>query len=431
MKLFIASGIFHPEPGGPATYLHELLPALLERGWDIRALTYSDAPPSGGWARTAYPVTRIERESLPVRTLRYAAAARPLLAWADVVYLHTLGLPLWGSRRAPRIVKIVGDLAWERAIRKGWIAPTEDIDLFQTRRYGLPVMLDKAARARDARSMDAVIVPSEYLKRMVVGWGVDAARVHVIYNALPDSNSPHPLSPPLQGGEEGQTPSAVPLPPQIAAEVRKSDALSPSPLGRGVGVRAAHAEGVSATILTAGRVLPWKGVDRLIEALALANARGLRVGLRVAGDGTELARLQALAERLCVTDQVEFLGRVGRAELAALMRAADYVALYSGYEGLSHTLLESLREGTPVIASDKGGNPEVVQHGVNGLLVPYYPDQPEQAARALADALETACRPGMREGLAAGTSLGMERFSFARMVEATAEVLARAAESQA
>ncbi len=53
------------------------------------------------------------------------------------------------------------------------------------------------------------------------------------------------------------------------------------------------------------------------------------------------------------------------------MKAADYVALYSGYEGLSHTLLESLRAGTPVIASDKGGNPEVVQHGINGLLVPY------------------------------------------------------------
>jgi glycosyltransferase involved in cell wall biosynthesis len=390
LKLFIASGIFHPEPGGPATYLHELLPALLERGWDIRALSYSDAAPVGGWPRTPYPVTRIERALLPIRTLRYAAAARPLLAWADVVYIHTLGLPLWGSHRAPRIVKIVGDLAWERAIRNGWIAPTEDIDLFQMRRYGLPVMLDKAARARDAAAMDAIIVPSEYLKRMVVGWGVDAAKVHVIYNALPVSPN---------------TPEAVPsAPPKLTGEMQ-------------------------AVILTAGRLLPWKGVDRLIEALALAKADGLRVGLRVAGDGSELAALQALAERLGVADQVEFLGRVGRVALASLMRAADYVALYSGYEGLSHTLLESLREGTPVIASDKGGNPEVVQHGVNGLLVPYFPDQPEKAARALADALQAACRPGAREQFAARTSIGMERFSFARMVEATAALLENSVES--
>jgi glycosyltransferase involved in cell wall biosynthesis len=390
LKLFIASGIIHPEPGGPATYLHELLPALLERGWDIRALSYSDAVPSGGWPPTPYPVTRIERASLPVRTLRYAAAARPLLAWADVVYIHTLGLPLSGSRRAPRVVKIVGDLAWERAIRKGWIAPTEDIDLFQTRRYTLPVMLDKAARARDARSMDAVIVPSEYLKRIVIGWGVDPAKVQVIYNALP--HSPHPS--PSGRGESG---------------IMRLD-----PLTRGAG---------SAVILTAGRLLPWKGVDRLIEALALANQDGLQVCLQVAGDGPELARLQTLTEMLGVSDQVEFLGRVGRVELAALMRAADYVALYSGYEGLSHTLLESLREGTPVIASDKGGNPEVVRHGVNGLLVPYFPAQPDKAARALADALADACRPGAREQFAAATHIGMERFHFTYMVEATAAVL--------
>ncbi len=76
------------------------------------------------------------------------------------------------------------------------------------------------------------------------------------------------------------------------------------------------------------------------------------------------------------------------------MKAADYVALYSGYEGLSHTLLESLRAGTPVIASDKGGNPEVVQHGINGLLVAYA--NAAISAEALADAIREALRPGVR-----------------------------------
>ena len=53
------------------------------------------------------------------------------------------------------------------------------------------------------------------------------------------------------------------------------------------------------------------------------------------------------------------------------MMAADGLALYSGYEGLSHTLLECLQLGTPVLASDKGGNPELVRDGVNGVLVPH------------------------------------------------------------
>lgn len=377
MKLFIASGIFHPEPGGPATYLHELLPELVKRGWDVRALTFSDQPHAD--LRYPYPVTRILRRALPLRMADYARAARSLLAWADVTYIHTLGLPLYGARNAPRLVKIVGDVAWERAVRKGWIAPSEDIDDFQTRGYGWRVMLDKARRAREARAMDGLIVPSEYLKRMVVGWGVDAAKVQVIYNALP--------------------------PDTVAPELTQAEA------------RARLGWTDAPTVLTVGRLLPWKGVDHLIAALR----RVPDVRLVVAGDGDILPALRAQAADAGVGERVMFAGRVSREQMPVYMKAADYLALYSGYEGLSHTLLESLRVCTPVIASDKGGNPEVVLHGVNGLLVPYV------NVEALATALQDAFRPGRREALAANSNAGMERFDFGRLVEETAGALKAAA----
>src|SRR5687768_284293 len=181
-RLFVASGIFHPEPGGPATYLYELLPELQRRGWDVRALAYGESPLHD----YPYPLARIPRRALPVRIAQYALAAYPLLKWANVAYLHTLGLPLIGGQ-APRVVKIVGDQAWERAVRKGWIAHNEDIDDFQTGQYGSKTEAGKAARSREVRAMQGVIVPSEYLKRMVVGWGVDESKVRVIYNALPDA----------------------------------------------------------------------------------------------------------------------------------------------------------------------------------------------------------------------------------------------------
>ena len=371
MRLLIASGIFHPEPGGPATYLHELLPELLKRDWEIRALSFGDA--TGG--SYPYPLTRIPRTSLPTRTLQYARAARPLLKWADVTYLHTLGLPLYGDHHAPRIVKIVGDLAWERAVRKGWIAPTEDIDAFQTKRYGLMAEIGKANRAREAARMDGVIVPSEYLKRLVLGWGVDERRIRVIYNALPPAET---------------------LPTMTQREARKTLKLDAAP-----------------TILTVGRLLPWKGVDHLITALQYSED----VRLIVAGDGDILPALQAQAQWIGVAERVTFLGRVSREQMPVYMRAADYVALYSGYEGLSHTLLESLRVGTPVIASDKGGNPEVVRHGVNGLLVPYV------NVEALTDAIRVAFLPGKRDQLAAKSQIGMERFTFAHLVEETDKAL--------
>ena len=116
-RLLIASGIFHPEAGGPATYLHELLPALQERGWEVRVIAYGDAPTAG----YPYSIKRISRRVLPVRISHYAQVARPLLQWADLVYVHTLGLPLIGGA-VPRVLKIVGDQAWERAIRRAWVA---------------------------------------------------------------------------------------------------------------------------------------------------------------------------------------------------------------------------------------------------------------------------------------------------------------------
>ncbi len=367
-KLFVASGIFHPEPGGPATYLRELLPELQARGWDIRALTFSDSAEARG---EPYEVTRIVRQSFPLRMARYAAAARPLLAWADLVYVHLLGLPLVGDRHAKRVIKIVGDLSWERAVRRGWIAPTEDIDVYQTRRYGLAANADRARLSREARTYDGVIVPSEYLKRLVVGWGVPEERVRVIYNALPPDMS---------------------VPEISQHEARAQLGLPEGPL-----------------VLTVGRVLPWKGVDHLIAALADVPD----VQLAVAGDGPALGEAQALAASTDGGRRVTFLGRVARDQMPLYMKAADYVALYSGYEGLSHTLLESLRVGTPVIASDKGGNPEVVQHGVNGLLVPYV------HIEALAAALREAFTPGKRDDLAANHNVGMERFAYSRLIDQT------------
>lgn len=374
-RLFVAAGIFHPESGGPATYLYELLPEFQKLGWQPRVVTYG----AGDTSAYPYPVTRIPRRPLPIRLAHYGLAAFPLLRWADLVYVHTLDLPLIGGK-AKSVVKMVGDQAWERAIRKGWIPPTEDIDTFQTTDYGRVVSTQKAARARQMQAMDGVIVPSQYLKRMVAGWGVDEAKINVVYNALP----PHMMSAPQAGS--GLTQS----------EARKQLNLPDAP-----------------TVLTAARLTAWKGVDHLISALE----RIPDVRLIVAGEGELLDSLKAQASASGLSGRVTFLGKISRDQLAIYMKAADYLALYSGYEGLSHTLLESLLAGTPVIASDKGGNPEVVSHNVNGLLVPYVD------VDALTDALEAAFRSGERERLAANSQIGMERFQFATMVKHTSDVL--------
>lgn len=367
-RLFVASGIFHPEAGGPATYLYEVLPELQARGWDIALLTFG----AGDTTAYPYPVRRIARTLLPVRYTRYALAGMSLGRGADVVYQHTTDLPLLGVR-APRVLKVVGDPAWERCIRKGWIPPTLNIDDFQAHATTGIVGQQIASRNRQVQAMSHIIVPSAYLRQMVIGWGVPAERVQVIYNALP--------------------PAPATLPTR--EEARAQWGLSQERI----------------TLLTAARLTPWKGVDYLIQALAqLPNYE-----LLVAGDGEDLPRLQALAQPL--GERVRFLGRLPREALYGAMRAADYFALYSGYEGLAHTLLESLRVGTPLIASAKGGNVEVVTDGVNGLLVPY------ANLDALIATLQRAQDGAQRARLATQTAHGLERFTFSHMVEATHNAL--------
>lgn len=367
-NLMIAAGIFHPESGGPATYLKEILPALQAKEWDVSVLTYGN----DAQASYPYPVQRIPRQPLPIRLLRYRLASQSNAQKADLIYAHTIDLPVaWGDKK--RIIKIVGDQAWERCIRKGWIPPTTDIDSFQHTTYSWLVDRQQASRSKQVQAFDAVIVPSHYLKQMVIGWGIPAEHVHVVYNAMP---------PAIDG---------LPADKQIAREQLAWDDMP--------------------TIVTAARLTPWKGIDHLIQAVK--QIKGVR--LIVAGDGSEMERLSALAEP--VADRVHLLGRVPREKLYTMMQAADYFALYSGYEGLPHTILEALRAGTPIIASDKGGNPEVVQDGINGLLVPYVD------VDALTQTIRKAIQPDLQHKLASQTHIGMERFTFDTMVTQTDKIL--------
>ena len=365
-KLFVASGIFHPEPGGPATYLKAILPALQEAGWQPRVLTFGDSQS----ADYPYPVTRIAREAYPLRQVIYAIAAKRHLDWADLVYAHTIDLPLWGGRHRPRVIKIVGDQAWERCIRKRWIPPDMSVDEFQAYRDDPRVRWQKRSRLRQVAAMDAVIVPSRYLKRMVISWGIDPSKIHVIYNSLP-------LPPP---------------PIQSRAEVRAQLNWDDRP-----------------TLITVARLQPWKGIDHLIAAILIMP--DLR--LVVVGDGPDRARLGELADAL--NGRVQFTGPLAQVQVHRLMYAADGMALYSGYEGLPHVLLESLHMGTPVLASDVGGNPEVVSHGINGILVPHGDIQ--ELRRGIRQLLDR------RSDFAANSGADLDRFRFETMVQQTDKLL--------
>jgi glycosyltransferase involved in cell wall biosynthesis len=120
------------------------------------------------------------------------------------------------------------------------------------------------------------------------------------------------------------------------------------------------------TLLSVGYLIPRKGHDLIIEALPMLPD----VRLLIAGDGPELANLTHLAERLGVAGRVTFLGSLPQTELRNYYGAVDALVLASSREGWANVLLESMACGTPVVASDVWGTPEVVAAPEAGVLMP-------------------------------------------------------------
>ncbi len=366
MRILVASGIFSPEIGGPATYLEQVLPELLKRGHGLTVVSFGDSDPAG---RYPYPVYRVPRGNWFVRHWEYYRTVSRVWPGHDLAFVHSLGLPL-PSRLRPRLGRVGGDSVWERAVNRGWVAPHVDIEQFQADCRHPLVRLTKAVYHREMRRLDQAIVPSRFCKRLAISWGVEPTRITVIPNAA----------------------RAEPIPRGTRSELRRQLGLPDAGL-----------------LLTVARLAPYKGINYLIRAVARLNA----VHLLIVGDGPMRRELVEMTHRLEVSERVHFLGYMPRARLPGVYRAADYTVVYSGGEGLSNTLLESLSVGTPVIASDRGGNPEVVFHGENGWLAPY-PDED-----GLLGVIQNAFLPGEQSRCSANSSVGLERFSWEEMVRQT------------
>jgi glycosyltransferase involved in cell wall biosynthesis len=123
------------------------------------------------------------------------------------------------------------------------------------------------------------------------------------------------------------------------------------------------------SVLSVGNLIPIKGHDVLIRAIASLGEEFSELALEIIGSGEELSRLQAIAAACGISDRVRFLGRQSRAQVAEAMRRCTIFALPSRYEGLGCVYLEAMSVGKPVIGCRGQGIAEIIRHGTNGFLV--------------------------------------------------------------
>jgi teichuronic acid biosynthesis glycosyltransferase TuaC len=124
------------------------------------------------------------------------------------------------------------------------------------------------------------------------------------------------------------------------------------------------------SILMVGNLLLGKGHELVLRAMDRLKGEFPDLQCRIIGEGADRVRFANLARDLGIGSQVHFLGRRGRAEVAAAMRGCNVFVLPSRYEGLGCVYLEAMACGKPVIGCWGQGIDEIVKHGVNGWLIP-------------------------------------------------------------
>ncbi len=130
---------------------------------------------------------------------------------------------------------------------------------------------------------------------------------------------------------------------------------------------------------TVGRLAAIKNYACLLRAMAVAKRENAQIKLVLLGDGDEREALETLSEQLGLKEDVHFLGN--RDDVTGWLNVFDMFVLSSLYEGVSRAILESMAASLPVIATDVGGNREVIVDGVTGLITP--PSEPNNLAKAI------------------------------------------------
>jgi glycosyltransferase involved in cell wall biosynthesis len=143
---------------------------------------------------------------------------------------------------------------------------------------------------------------------------------------------------------------------------------------------------VPAVILSVGNLIPVKGHELLLRALAAIPHSHGGFSWEIVGDGPEHSRLEMLGRELGIAERIRFLGRQSRSQAAEAMRRCTIFALPSRYEGLGCVYLEAMSAEKPVIACRGQGIQEVIEQGINGCLVD--PDDLDELADTLSVLLQ-------------------------------------------
>ena len=367
IKVLIATGVYPPESGGPAIYSKFLNDNLPKEDFEVEVLPFL--------LFSMYPKV--------IRHFTYFFAVVKKARKMDIIYAQdpvSAGFPAFLVAKLLRkrfILRLGGDYAWEQGTLRFGV--TDSLDNF-SKKYGsypLMVRILKDIQHFVVSQTKTIVVPSRYLKNIVMNWDIKEENIVVVYNAF--------LAPEVTSSKE---------------ELRKKLKLDGS------------------IVLSAGRLVPWKGFSRLIDTFSEIIKKDKDIKLYILGDGPEREALTLKVAQYKLQDKVIFLGRLSHNETLEYIKAADVFILNTFYEGMSHILLEAMAMGTPIATTRAGGNKELIMDKENGLIFEH--DDKEEMEDAVFELLKNK---DMAKKHTDNGKKTLEKFKSADVLDKTIEIL--------
>jgi len=310
--VLLITSIFPPQVGGPAIFTQRFGMWLKRKNYNLFTISYVNG------IKTPSKELRLINIG-PHRFFSFVNfifaikrnSDKNTLILANGAFIETYLACLFTKRKY--VVKIPGDQVWEIAKNKG--LTSSGIEEFQNEKMQLRIYLLRKLFSKAYKKSQVVIVPSNQLKDFAIKWGVRENRIKLIFNCV--------------------NPSTFTV---DSTTKKKYD------------------------VVTVCRLVPWKGLEELINCAKLYRFR-----LAIVGDGPLRFNLENLANSKNV--QIDFMGNLENYKVSQILNQSKLFVLNSEYEATSYALIEAKMCGLPIIAKETSGSTTVVRNNIDGLII--------------------------------------------------------------
>lgn len=318
-KILLATGIFPPDIGGPATQTYNLARLLQKKNKDFEVLTYANE-----YKEFDFPVRRVNnKQNIFLRYCKYFYQVLKRGRNYDVIYCQgafSEGIPCVLANlilRKRMILRVGGDFVWELAFNSGKTKDT--LEDFHKKRQGLKVGLLNKLHFFILKRVDLIISPTNYYKTILVSRGIKESKIKVIRNAL-----------------------SIDLPEETKEKRHEKKKA-----------------------LYVGRLTSLKNIDKVILSLRENDD----FEFIIVGDGPEKVKLKNLAKEEGVADKVKFLGYKSHEDLRDIYSQADCFVHVSHSEVSPNVLIEAMAYDLMILYNDSGGGVEILGDYPNKILL--------------------------------------------------------------